>query len=98
MALTVYPPVRTTTCGLSGIRSSSCSGSELVHDPTAGTSSGTRLRAKGQGIKASGGGAGDLYAEIQIVIPKQFDEQSAALVRQLDERLKQPNPRADLEW
>jgi len=63
-----------------------------------GTSSGTRLRAKGQGIKASDGRAGDLYAEILIVIPKQFDDESADLVRRLDERLKQRNPRADLEW
>jgi DnaJ-class molecular chaperone len=63
-----------------------------------GTSSGTRLRAKGQGIKTTDGRTGDLYAEILIAIPKQFDDESAALVRQLDARLKQPSPRAELEW
>ncbi|HMC10859.1 MAG TPA: J domain-containing protein, partial [Pirellulaceae bacterium] len=63
-----------------------------------GTSSGTRLRAKGQGIKASDGQVGDLYAEITILIPKQIDEESADLVRQLDARWKHRNPRADLEW
>jgi DnaJ-class molecular chaperone len=63
-----------------------------------GTSSGTRLRAKGQGIKKADGSSGDLYAEIQIVLPKQIDEQSAELVRELDARLKQPSPRADLAW
>jgi DnaJ-class molecular chaperone len=63
-----------------------------------GTSSGTRLRAKGQGIKASDGRTGDLYAEILIAIPKQLDDEAAELVRKLDARLKQPNPRADLQW
>jgi DnaJ-class molecular chaperone len=63
-----------------------------------GTSSGTRLRAKGHGIKTSDGRTGDLYAEISIVVPKQIDEESAELVRQLDAKWKQRNPRADLEW
>jgi DnaJ-class molecular chaperone len=64
----------------------------------AGTSSGTRLRAKGQGIKKSGGSTGDLYAEVLIVIPKQIDDQAAELIRQLDQRLKPHNPRHDLQW
>jgi len=64
----------------------------------ASTSSGTRLRAKGQGIKASDGRTGDLYAEIMIALPKNIDDESAALMRQLESRLKQPNPRAELEW
>jgi DnaJ-class molecular chaperone len=63
-----------------------------------GTSSGTRLRAKGQGTKASDGRVGDLFAEILIEIPKQFDEQSSKLVRELDARWKQDDPRSDLEW
>jgi DnaJ-class molecular chaperone len=63
-----------------------------------GTSSGTRLRAKGQGVKTVAGDTGDLYAEILIVIPKHFDEDSADLVRRLDGRLAQPDPRADLTW
>jgi DnaJ-class molecular chaperone len=63
----------------------------------AGTSSGTRLRAKGQGIRAADGQVGDLYAEILITVPKHIDEQSAALIRQLDARWKQ-DPRADLAW
>jgi DnaJ-class molecular chaperone len=63
-----------------------------------GTSSGTRLRAKGQGIKTSDGRTGDLYAEISIVVPKQIDDKSAELVRQLDAQWKQRNPRAELQW
>jgi len=63
-----------------------------------GTSSGTRLRAKGQGIKTADSRIGDLYAEISIVIPKTIDEKSGELLRELDSRWKQPDPRADLEW
>jgi DnaJ-class molecular chaperone len=63
-----------------------------------GTSSGTRLRAKGQGIKSAAGASGDLYAEISIIIPKQWDDESAELVRRLDARLKQGDVRADLAW
>ncbi|HEY2414575.1 MAG TPA: J domain-containing protein [Pirellulaceae bacterium] len=63
-----------------------------------GTSSGTRLRAKGQGIKTADGRTGDLYAEISIVIPKTIDETSAEFIRQLEGHWKQPDPRAELEW
>jgi DnaJ-class molecular chaperone len=62
-----------------------------------GTSSGTRLRAKGQGIKKSGGGTGDLYAEVSIAIPKQLGSESEELIRELDAKLKF-NPRSDLAW
>jgi DnaJ-class molecular chaperone len=63
----------------------------------AGTTSGTRLRAKGQGIKKADGTTGDLYAEILIAIPKSFDSESQVLVGQLDSR-QRFNPRAELEW
>jgi len=63
-----------------------------------GTSSGTRLRAKGQGVRKADGTTGDLYAEIAIVMPKQLDEESAELVRKLDSRLRQGDVRAELEW
>ena len=60
------------------------------------TSSGKRLRVKGHGIQSKKN-SGDLYAEIQIVLPKTIDDESAGLIRQLSER--QPmNPRADLQW
>jgi DnaJ-class molecular chaperone len=62
-----------------------------------GTSSGTRLRAKGQGIHKSDGRTGDLYAEILIAIPRHIDEPSADLIRKLDERLAF-DPRAELNW
>jgi DnaJ-class molecular chaperone len=63
-----------------------------------GTSGGTRIKAKGQGIHAGAGQAGDLYAEIQIVIPKHLDDEAAELVRDLDARLKQRDVRSELNW
>jgi DnaJ-class molecular chaperone len=62
-----------------------------------GTSSGTKLRVKGHGIPAKTGAAGDLLAEIQIVLPKQLDEASQEAIRQIDARYKQ-NPRGNLRW
>ena len=62
-----------------------------------GTSSGRRLRAKGMGVPNSSGGSGDLYAEIQIVLPNPLDETSLDLIRQLEER-NPLNPRTDLRW
>jgi len=62
-----------------------------------GTSSGAKLRVKGFGVAPKNGPPGDLFAEIQIVLPKQLDESSADLVRQLESR----NPlklRGDLRW
>ena len=63
-----------------------------------GTSSGTRLRAKGQGIKKADGSAGDLYAEILIAIPKTLDNESQELIRQLGCQVEPQDPRADLTW
>lgn len=63
----------------------------------AGTSSGKRLRLKGLGVPTSDGSRGDLYAEIQIVIPESLDEESLELVRRFDKR-RVLQPRADLKW
>ncbi|MGB7347781.1 MAG: J domain-containing protein [Pirellulaceae bacterium] len=50
-----------------------------------GTSSGKRLRLKGQGIKNKSGSSGDLLVEIEIHLPSQLDEASQALIKQFDE-------------
>jgi curved DNA-binding protein len=66
-----------------------------------GTSSGTKLRAKGRGVTPKSGEPGDLYAVIEIVIPKQLDERAQELVRELDANFakQQPlDPRHDLRW
>jgi DnaJ-class molecular chaperone len=65
------------------------------------TSSGTRLRVKGMGVVSAKGDPGDLYAEIEIVLPKTIDDASAELVRQLEARLYQgaaASPRRELKW
>jgi curved DNA-binding protein len=62
-----------------------------------GSSSGTRLRVKGHGVKGGDGPPGDLFAELQIEMPKTLTpeerEQIAAIVEHY-----QDNPRADLTW
>lgn len=40
----------------------------------AGSSSGRKLRLRGQGMPAAGGGTGDLYAVVQIVVPKHLSD------------------------
>lgn len=64
----------------------------------AGTSSGMRIKAKGQGVKAASGTTGDLFAEIQIVMPKHLDDETAERIRELDARLKQGDVRSELAW
>ncbi len=62
-----------------------------------GTSGGRRLRVKGRGIATPKGSAGDLYAELRIVLPKEIDEETARQIRAFDARYP-INPRADLQW
>jgi DnaJ-class molecular chaperone len=61
-----------------------------------GTSSGSRLRLRGMGVPGKKG-TGDLYAEIQIALPKSLDAESADMVRRFDQR-NPLDPRSDLKW
>lgn len=61
-----------------------------------GTSSGNRLRLRGMGVPGKKG-PGDLYAEIQIVVPESLDEESVDMVRRFDQRYPL-EPRSDLKW
>ncbi len=63
----------------------------------AGSSSGKRLRVKGQGVRDSKGGAGDLYVELQIKLPEQLDDESRQAIERI-ERLYSEAPRAGLIW
>lgn len=63
----------------------------------AGTSSGKRLRLKGQGIHRKDGEQGDLYAQLQIAIPSRIDAASAELIRRFDQQ-NPFNPRTELTW
>lgn len=49
----------------------------------AGSSTGRRLRLRGEGMPASRGGHGDLFAHIQIMVPKKLDERQRELYEQL---------------
>jgi DnaJ-class molecular chaperone len=61
------------------------------------TSSGTKLRIKGHGVVVGDGPRGDLFAEIQIVLPAEVDAASLDEIKQLDARW-QLQPRHDLRW
>lgn len=62
-----------------------------------GTSSGRKLRVKGQGVKQPDGPAGDLFAEVMVVVPKDISPEDRT--RLLDALKQYPqNPRAELRW
>lgn len=50
-----------------------------------GSSSGRHIRLKGRGYPAKGGTRGDLYAEIQVAVPKEPSEEERALYAKLAE-------------
>jgi DnaJ-class molecular chaperone len=63
----------------------------------AGASSGTKLRIKGHGVAPAGKPAGDLFADVQIVLPQKYDDDELAFIRIFDVRHKL-QPRSDLRW
>ncbi|TNE92595.1 MAG: J domain-containing protein [Deltaproteobacteria bacterium] len=58
----------------------------------AGTSSDARLRLKGKGPIGMDGRASDLFVRVRIVVPKQLDAESRALIEEFG-RLNPGNPR-----
>lgn len=62
-----------------------------------GTSSGRKLRVKGQGVKSGSGELGDLMAELQIVMPKNLTDDDRRQMVEIAERYAD-NPRAELRW
>ncbi len=61
-----------------------------------GSSSGLKLRLKGQGVPAAGGKPeGDLLVQLKIVVPRNVDDTSRKLIQEFADRNKQ-NPRAGL--
>jgi curved DNA-binding protein len=69
-------------------------GSAKVRVP-AGSSSGRRLRLRGQGMPAPNGSPGDLYASVKIVVPKRLRKEERELFEQLAE-VSKFDPRKDL--
>lgn len=62
----------------------------------AGTQSGQRLRVKGHGVRTADGKAGDLYAVVKIVPPKQLSGEDRAALERMGERL--PRVRTGPQW
>lgn len=64
-----------------------------------GTSSGAKLRVRGHGVPAHGDEpAGDLLAEIQIMLPKDLEDAERETLRKIDQGHPQPDIRANLRW
>lgn len=61
-----------------------------------GTGSGSRLRLRGAGLENAQGQKGDLYALVQVEVPRQMDAEHRTILEQL--RGKLPDPRQDLGW
>jgi|SoiMethySBSTD1v2_1073268.scaffolds.fasta_scaffold543046_1 DnaJ-class molecular chaperone len=61
------------------------------------TNSGARLRVKGHGVRAANGPAGDLFAEIQVVLPERLNEEERNQLAEISNHHAQ-NPRSDLRW
>src|SRR5262249_45176613 len=57
-----------------------------------GMGSGQKLRLKGQGLNIRGGGRGDHFVRLKIVVPKKLTEQEKKLFQQLAE-VSKFNPR-----
>lgn len=62
-----------------------------------GSSSGRKLRVKGQGVKAGSGEPGDLFAELEIVMPKDLSDEDRRQLAEIAQRYNE-NPRAELRW
>jgi len=62
-----------------------------------GTSSGKRLRVKGHGVRPKNGEHGDLFAEIQIVLPAELSEEEQKTLAEISHRHPQ-HPRTELRW
>ena len=63
-----------------------------------GSSSGRRLRVRGQGVPRSKGDAGDLYVVLQVTLPEHPSDELKAAVQSYAERHSDENPRKDLRW
>jgi len=61
------------------------------------TSSGTKLRVKGQGVPQRDGPPGDLLAEAQIVLPGKLTEEDKSALVEMGKRYTE-DPRAGLRW
>jgi len=76
------------------IEASLLQGSVKVRIPP-GTSSGTRLRVRGQGLKVSDEQVGDFYAVVHIVAPGEIDDEARTAIEALAQSLDDPRSAID---
>ncbi|MFM7070368.1 MAG: DnaJ C-terminal domain-containing protein [Planctomycetota bacterium] len=69
---------------------------EIAMKIPAGTSGGKRLRIKGHGVR-SRKGEGDLFVEVQIVLPATLNDEQRRLAEKFD-AIHPVTPRVDLQW
>jgi DnaJ-class molecular chaperone len=62
-----------------------------------GVSSGRKLRVKGHGVRGGSGEPGDLFAELQVVLPTSMSDEDRQQMAAIAEKYAD-NPRADLRW
>ena len=62
-----------------------------------GTSSGSKLRAKGQGVRPAQGEPGDLFAEVLIVLPEKLSDDDRQHMVKMAGAYNE-NPRGELSW
>ena len=62
-----------------------------------GTSSGKRLRVRGLGVEPANGKPGDLFAEVQVMVPQELTPDEIESIRQIESK-RYVNPRAKLIW
>lgn len=63
----------------------------------AGSSSGTKLRVKGHGVAVAGKPTGDLFVELQVVLPQKYTDDELAWIEKFDAK-HALEPRRDLNW
>jgi DnaJ-class molecular chaperone len=62
-----------------------------------GVSSGRKLRVKGHGVRSGSGEPGDLFAELQIILPQNLSEEDRQQLTGVAEKYAD-YPRTDLRW
>ena len=69
-------------------------GKTIIMKLPAGTAGGQRFKLKGKGFPSPGGERGNLYADINIALPRRMDEKAKAALSEL-ERAYRENPRKE---
>lgn len=95
--LEVQVPVTLAEAMLGGSVDVPTPGGTVTMKIPAGSSSGRRLRVRGQGVPDSKGSPGDLYVVLQIVVPEHPTDELKSVVEAFAEAHPE-DPRKDLRW